>query len=57
MEYRAGEKVKNGKTFLLATMKNPNDLQTIVPPERWDIDDVYAPDILPGTMSINARCD
>ena len=34
----------------------PPDVQRALPAERWDIDRVYAPDILPGKMSVNVRC-
>ena len=31
------------------------DVQTTVPRERWDIDKVYAPDAVPGKMSMYSR--
>ncbi len=32
------------------------DVQRAVPLQRWAIDDVYAPDITPGKMTVSVRC-
>lgn len=45
-----------GAAGFWATMAGPADVQRVAPAERWDMDAVYSPDILPGKMSINVRC-
>jgi len=32
------------------------DVQRAVPLQRWAIDDVYAPDVTPGKMTVSVRC-
>ena len=51
----AGEGSIQGLSAFWGTMAGQADVQRVVPPERWDIDMVYTPDILPGKMSLNVR--
>ena len=50
--YPAGADDPDGFWQMLA---GPGDVQSIVPRNRWDIDDVYAPEAGPGKMSLYTR--
>jgi hypothetical protein len=51
----AGEGSTQGLSAFSGTIAGQADVQRLVPPERWDMDAVYTPDILPGKMSLNVR--
>lgn len=45
----------DGVTGFWATAIGPSNVQQVVPRDRWDIDEVYNPDVVPGKPFVKVR--
>lgn len=46
----------DGVQGFVSVVSGSQDVQRVVPPERWDIDSVYAPEAAAGAMPVTTRC-